>query len=175
MARIQRRAIHFVCQKGEEHLAATLTATLPVPSAEDEFHPAKKTLLCIYSHVGLVQCHACCAPGCIVLVRDGRSLRNDVKMKTVLSVDRWLARRSGFQRNDMNLQSLGLGDLVPTHHHRRPFCIGLMPATLHEVSRSFVGRMAADYAFRYFRKAADTLHKDLTLALSLNASAVRNA
>ena len=56
--------------------------------------------------------------------RDGRALRNDVKMKAVLSIDRWLARKSGFQgsKNDANLLSLGLADLVPTHPHRSRGC-----------------------------------------------------
>ena len=44
--RLQKRAIHFLCQHGERFLRRTLNAGLPVPSAEDEFHPAKKHICC---------------------------------------------------------------------------------------------------------------------------------
>ena len=42
--RLQRRLLHTLCQRAEQHLQTKLVDSIPVPSRHDEFHPAKTHL-----------------------------------------------------------------------------------------------------------------------------------
>ena len=52
--------------------------------------------------------------------RNGKLLRNNAKPKHVVSMERFLCRAAGTfsTSHDETLESLGLADVVPSHHHR---------------------------------------------------------
>ena len=46
MSRLQKRAIHYVCQKAEGYVQNQVQETMPLPCSTDVFHPCKQ-LLCL--------------------------------------------------------------------------------------------------------------------------------
>ena len=44
VARLQRRLLHLLCQAIEENLDGVLLSKIPLPTPDDEFHPATMCL-----------------------------------------------------------------------------------------------------------------------------------
>ncbi|CAE7946240.1 unnamed protein product [Symbiodinium sp. KB8] len=135
--RLQKRMIHSISQLAEHYLLPVLTPTLPLATNQDEFHPAMKSLGRGKRNSGK---HACLSVK-IQALRDGRSLRNDLKQKHIFSLDRWLNRSTGCLGTsaDETLTSVGLQDMVPSHPHR----------------------LTGDFLYRYWLKAANELRQDM--------------
>eukprot|EP00439_Symbiodinium_sp_Y106_P006293 s3003_g1.t1 len=89
--------------------------------------------------------------------RDGRALKKEVKVRNLMSLDRFLNRTGGFhsQAADQSLVDMGLQELSPSHYHRQVMhlCIGVaVPLFMKLVL--VAARLSCDFAFRFFRRAA---------------------
>ena len=124
MSRVQRRLLHTISQEAEKYLGARLLSSLPTPEHGEAYHPSKKSSGCNFELM--------CFPGylffvvnvCSLNLRDGRTIRKERKPKHVLALQRFLAKSTGFvgRAMDSSLESLGLADLCPSHHHRLLVC-----------------------------------------------------
>ena len=107
--------------------------------------------------------------------RSGRCLRNNAKPKHVVSMERFLCRSAGTfgTSHDETLQSLGLADVIPSHHHRHLSQVVLSELLLCPCQDIFIKnnvfsvgrlnfehpRLASDFLYRYWQKSATELHK----------------
>ena len=68
--------------------------------------------------------------------RDGRALKKEVKVRNLMSLDRFLNRTGGFhsQAADQSLVDMGLQELSPSHYHRQVMhlCIGVCRSVVYE-------------------------------------------
>ena len=128
MCRLQRRAIHYICQQAEQNVEGLLQESMPTPCASHSIHPCKRLdLLChTYCFHPVLGFAASLTPMLDfstrwLVLRDGRALRGQAKPKVILSINRWLAKSTGFQgkAQDSSLEDLGLGDVLPSHRHRQ--------------------------------------------------------
>ena len=95
--------------------------------------------------------------------RDGRALKKEVKVRNLMSLDRFLNRTGGFhsQAADQSLVDMGLQELSPSHYHRQVMhlCIGVaVPMFMKLVL--VAARLSCDFAFRFLRRAATVLNED---------------
>ncbi|CAE7414538.1 unnamed protein product [Symbiodinium sp. CCMP2592] len=94
---------------------------------------------------------------------DGRALKKEVKVRNLMSLDRFLNRTGGFhsQASDQSLADMGLQELSPSHYHRQVMhlCTGVtVPLFVKLVL--VAARLSSDFAFRFFRRAATVLNED---------------